>query len=261
MTVSHDEKVVREFSKQAPAFGDPRLNMEFTVNLARLAQFMEPELDLEDVALEVAAGTGLVSRAIARRVRHVTALDLTPAMLEQGKREADADTLTNVTFTRGDAAGLPYLDRSFTLVVCRFALHHVADPAAVLREMVRVSRPGAAVVVADLVRDEAIGDADVDRFERLRDPSHRTILPAGQIAEMLAAAGAEVKRTDRFDLVRPLEPWLEQSHTPDEAAAQIRKELADELAGAGPATGMRPSEVEGGLHFTHSNAFFCAIAP
>ncbi|KAB2343432.1 class I SAM-dependent methyltransferase [Actinomadura rudentiformis] len=260
MTVTHGEKVVREFSKQAATFGDPRLNMEFTVNLARLVQFMEPELDPEDVVLEVAAGTGLVSRAIARRVRHVTALDLTPAMLDQGKREADADNLTNVTFTRGNAAGLPYLDRSFTLVICRFALHHVPDPEAVVREMVRVSRPGAAVVVADLVRDESIGDADVDRIERLRDPSHGTILPADRIAELLASAGAEVKRTDPFDLVRPLEPWLEQSHTPAEAAAQIRKELAAELAG-GPATGMRPSEVDGELHFTHSNAFFCGIAP
>ncbi|MFG2005932.1 class I SAM-dependent methyltransferase [Spirillospora sp. NPDC048911] len=257
MTVTHGEKVVREFSKQAAAFGDPRLNMEFTVNLARLAQFMEPELDPEDVVLEVAAGTGLVSRAIARRVRHVTALDLTPAMLEQGKREADVDTLTNITFTRGEASDLPYVDRSFTLVVIRFALHHVADPAAVVREMVRVSRPGAAVVVADLVR---AGGADVDRIERLRDPSHGAILPADQISELLTSAGAEVKRTDLFDLVRPLDPWLEQTGTPPEIAAQIRKELADELAG-GPETGMRPSEVDGELHFTHANAFFSAIAP
>ncbi len=61
MTVTHDEKVVQEFSKQAAGFADPNLNVAFTRHLDRLVRFMDPELDLEDVVLEVAAGTGLVS--------------------------------------------------------------------------------------------------------------------------------------------------------------------------------------------------------
>ncbi|MFC9972506.1 class I SAM-dependent methyltransferase [Spirillospora sp. NPDC127200] len=260
MTVTHDEKVVREFSKQADSFADPRLNTAFTRHLDRLVRFMEPELDLEDVVLEVAAGTALVSRAIARRVRHVTALDLTPAMLARGKREADREGVTNLTFTRGDATALPYLDRSFTLVVTRFSLHQVADPAAVVAEMARVSRPGAALIVADLVRAGGGAEGgDADRIERLRDPSHNALLTERQIIDLLTGAGAEVKRTDRFDHVRPLEPWLALSQTPEEAAAQIRKELADELSG-GAATGMRPSVVDGETHFTHTNVFVHAIA-
>ncbi|MFI0373308.1 class I SAM-dependent methyltransferase [Actinomadura sp. 1N219] len=258
MTVTHDDKVVREFSKQAAGFADPWLNTAFTLHLDRLVRFMEPELDLEDVVLEVAAGTGIVSRAIARRVRHVTAFDLTPAMLAEGKRGADHAGLTNVTFTRGDAAALPYVDRSFTLVVTRFSLHQVADPAAVVGEMVRVSRPGAALIIADLARPDGL-DGDPDRIERLRDPSHGTVLTESQIAELVTAAGAEVKRAERFDHVRPLDPWLELSQTPDDAAAQIRRELEDELAG-GPATGMRPSKPDGVLHFTHSYLFQQSIA-
>jgi ubiquinone/menaquinone biosynthesis C-methylase UbiE len=258
--VAHDERVVREFSKQAAGFGDPALNAALTRHLDRLVRFMDPELDLDDVVLEVAAGTALVSRAIARRVRHVTALDLTPAMLAQGKREADREAITNVTFTRGDAAELPYADRSFTLVATRFSLHQVADPAAVVREMARVSRPGAALFVADLVRPEGLdGDADPDRIERLRDPSHGTMLTEAQISGLLTGAGAEVRRTERFDYARALEPWLELAHTDPDAAARIRRELADEVAG-GPATGMRPSVVDGELHFTHSYAFLCAHA-
>ncbi|MDL4772061.1 MULTISPECIES: class I SAM-dependent methyltransferase [Thermomonosporaceae] len=257
MTVTHDEMVVREFSKQAATIGDPALNVAFTRHLDRLVRFMEPELDLEDVVLEVAAGTGLVSRAIARRVRHATALDLTPAMLAEGKRAADAEGVTNLTFTRGDAVDLPHLDRSFTLVVTRFSLHQVADPAAVVREAARVSRPGAALVIADLVRPPGL-DGDADRIERLRDPSHGTTLTEERIAELVTAAGAEVKRTERFEHVRPLEPWLAMSRTPDEPAAQIRKELEDELAGTGAPTGMRPVRVDGEVCFTHSNLFLQA---
>lgn len=73
-------------------------------------------------------------------------------MLAEGKRAADHTGLMNVTFAHGDATALPYLDRSFTLVVTRFSLHQVADPEAVVKEMVRVSRPGAALIIADLVR-------------------------------------------------------------------------------------------------------------
>jgi SAM-dependent methyltransferase len=258
VTVTHDDKVVREFSKQAAGFADPRLNVAFTRHLDDLVRFMDPELDLDDNVLEVAAGTAIVSRAIAHRVRHATALDLTPAMLAEGKREADRRGVTNLTFTRGDATALPYLDRTFTLVVTRFSLHQVADPGAVVREMARDSRPGAALVIADLVRPDGL-DGDPDRIERLRDPSHGTMLTEAQIADLVTAAGADVKRSRRIDFTRPLEPWLELAQTPAGDAERIRRELADELAG-GPATGMRPSRVDGELNFTHSYLFQLAIA-
>ncbi|WP_019634679.1 class I SAM-dependent methyltransferase [Actinomadura atramentaria] len=257
MPTSHDEKIVTEFTKQAVTFADPKLNIAFVRHLDRLLAFADPELDLEDVVLEVAAGTGIVARALAPRVRHVTALDLTPAMLAQGKADADRDGRTNVTFTRGDATALPYLDRSFTLVVTRFSTHQVADPAAMIAEMARVGRPGAALIIADIVRPAGL-DGDPDRIERLRDPSHGTLLTEERVAELVAASGAEVKRTERFDVVRPLETWLASARTPDDAAARIRAELAAELDG-GPATGMRPVRQDGEIHFTHTYLHLQAI--
>jgi hypothetical protein len=124
--------------------------------------------------------------------------------------------------------------------------------------MARVSRPGAALIIADLIRPDGL-EGDADRIERLRDPSHGTMLTEAQVADLVTAAGAEVKRAERFDYVRPLDPWLEFSQTPGDVAAQIMRELEDELAG-GPATGMRPSMVDGVLHFTHSYLFQQAIA-
>lgn len=257
MTVTHQDRIVQEFTKQARTFADPRLNRAFTGRLTELMRFTEPEIDLEDVCLEVACGTGLVARALSRRVRHVTAVDATPAMLEQGKREADREAVTNVTFALGDAAELPYLDRSFTLVITRFSLHHFEEPLAAVREMARVSRPGAGVIIADLVRPDTPGDTD--RIERLRDPSHASLLTVQGIVELVATAGAEVKRTATFEVVRPLESWLAQAHTPEAPAERIRDELRAELNG-GPATGMRPVLVEGELCFTQSHAYLAAIA-
>lgn len=252
------EAVVRELTEQAENSADPRLHVGDTRHLGRLVEFIEPELDLEDVVLDVACGTGLLSRAIARRVRHVTALDITPAAIDQGKREADQEGVTNVTFTLGDATDLPHAGRSFTLVLTRFSLHHVGDPREMVSEMVRVSRPGAGIVIAEIVRPE--GGADPDRLERLRDPAYRGTLTAEAISDMLGEAGAEVRRTASFDVVRPVGPWLEHARTPAEVAARIVKELEAELAG-GPATGMRPLLSEGELCFTHTHAFLAAVAP
>ena len=138
----------------------------------RFVRFTEPELDLDDVCLEVVAGVAEVSRAIARRVRHATALDASPERLAVGKREADREAIINLTFVRGNAAELPYVDRTFTLVLVRNALGDLPDPGAVVAEMVRVSRPGAAIIVEDSVLDTA------------------------QIVALLEQAGAEVKRMD-----------------------------------------------------------------
>ncbi|MBC6459784.1 class I SAM-dependent methyltransferase [Actinomadura sp. HBU206391] len=257
MTVTHHEKILREFTKQARTFADPQLNQVFTGRLTGLVKFVEPELDTGDVCLEVACGTGLVARALSRRVRHVTALDATPAMLEQGKREADREGVTNVTFARGDAGELPFLDRSFTLVITRFSLHHFEKPLVALREMVRVSRSGASLIIADLVRTDAPGDPD--RHERLRDPSHASLLTVQQMTELLTEVGAEVKRSTAFEVVRPVDAWLAQSHTPEDAAARVRAELKAELDG-GAVTGMRPVMADGELCFTQAQAYLAAIA-
>ncbi|WP_406045053.1 class I SAM-dependent methyltransferase [Micromonospora sp. NBC_00898] len=138
--VARHELIRQEVARQAGAFEDPRLNDAFTRHPQRPVDFAQPSP--EDVCLDVACGTGLVARALAARTRHVTALDATPEMLATGKARADVEGVSNVVFQRGDAARLPFLDGSFSLVVSRFSLHHVAEPDRVAVKMVRVCRAG-----------------------------------------------------------------------------------------------------------------------
>ncbi|GIF00077.1 class I SAM-dependent methyltransferase [Paractinoplanes rishiriensis] len=240
----HRDLILREFARQADAFEDDRINASFTRYLGRLIDFVAPTAT--DVCLDVACGTGLVARALAGEVRHVTALDMTPEMLATGKASADAEGATNVVFQEGDATRLPFLAGSFSLVVTRFSLHQVSDPSAVVAELLRVCRPGGRVVIADLVRKPDL-PGDPDRVERLRDPSHGTMQTVEEIRGLLPA----VQAADVFDVPRPLSIWLEQSRTPAEVAGQIEEELRRELSG-GPATGMRPMVVEDALWFTQT---------
>lgn len=253
----HRDLILREFARQARTFEDVRVNAAFTRHLGRLIDFARP--DPGDVCLDAACGTGLVARALAGRTRHVTALDLTPEMLATGKTRADTEGVSNVVFQRGDAARLPFLDGSFSLVISRFSLHQVAEPEKVASELVRVCRSGGRVVIADLVIKPGL-PGDPDRVERLRDPSHAAMLTVDAIERLLTCAGAAEQASDVFDVERPLRAWLEQARTPDDAARRIEDELLEELAGGAP-TGMRPLMVDGHLWFTQTWAHISVTMP
>jgi hypothetical protein len=87
MSDQHSAALERAFSQQASAFEDRRFNKVFTDDVAWL--FERLDLAPEQLALDVAAGTGHAARALAPFVRGVVALDATPAMLAQGKLAAD----------------------------------------------------------------------------------------------------------------------------------------------------------------------------
>ena len=242
----HDEVVRQEFAKQAVSFEDPAYSFADRRLIEWILTHVPPRPG--ELVLDVAGGTGIVGRAFARTAAQAVVIDLTRAMLDAGKREADAAGLRNVLYLEGDATALPFLDESFDLVTCRFAVHHFAEPARQIGEMVRVSRRGGRVAIVDLVAfDEALA-SEHDRLERLRDPSHTRALPAREIAELLAAAGAPVRHETTHDQRVAFDRWLAQAQTPADAAEAVRAALEAELDG-GPPTGMRPLVHEDALHF------------
>lgn len=94
-------------------------------------------------ALDAACGTGRHARHLARR-HAVAGVDASPDMLERAHAAVPA-----ARFVRGDLARLPMRDDRFDVVVCALALCHVGDLAAAVRELARVARHGARVVLTD----------------------------------------------------------------------------------------------------------------
>lgn len=92
--------------------------------------------------LEIAAGTGVVTRALARMLPAevvITATDLNPAMLDQAKSHPGME---RVRWQEADALALPFGDRLFDCVVCQFGIMFFPDKRAGFREALRVLRPG-----------------------------------------------------------------------------------------------------------------------
>jgi len=246
--VEHNEKVREQFRIQAGTFTDSGF-------AARGLDWIVVELGpaADDQVLDVAAGAAHLGRALAPRVAHVSALDLTPEMLEQGQHLATAAGLRNIAFLLGDAAALPWIGDQFDLVACRLTLHQVADPAAVVREMLRVTRPGGRVAVIDMTAPgDAVLAAEMNRIEKLRDPSHGRTLSERGTHDLLTVTGAAVVHCSRHDQPVDVEDWMERTATPAATREVIRARFADELAGGQP-TGLRPSRDEAGvLQLTHT---------
>src|SRR5262245_8729873 len=97
--------------------------------------------------LDVAAGTAGVSIQLAKRTSgNIVGIDLTEAMLREGQRKLSGDALGNrVELVAGRAEQMPFPDGTFDGMTFTYLLRYVADPAATLRELARVLRPGASI--------------------------------------------------------------------------------------------------------------------
>jgi ubiquinone/menaquinone biosynthesis C-methylase UbiE len=129
------------FSEDVAAFYEsklvPLIFEPYASDLAERAKSLEP-----DSVLEVACGTGVVTRALASALPatcSVVATDLNDAMVAHGEL---VGTARLVTWRQADVMELPYADGSFDVVVCQFGVMFFPDRVAAYREIKRVLRPG-----------------------------------------------------------------------------------------------------------------------
>jgi SAM-dependent methyltransferase len=106
--------------------------------------------------LDVAAGNGNVTLAMARRGAMVTSTDYVEALLERGRMRAEAEGLA-VEFRMADAEALPFGAGTFDGVVSTFGVMFAPDQMRAAMEMMRVTRPGGKIGMANWIPDGFIG--------------------------------------------------------------------------------------------------------
>src|SRR5207248_3852843 len=100
------------------------------------------DADRDSRVLDVATGPGLVARAlVARYGCSVVAVDQSAGMLAEARRHTNG----RVEFAQASAESLPFDDGEFDALTFTYLLRYVSEPAAVLRELARVVRPGGVV--------------------------------------------------------------------------------------------------------------------
>lgn len=135
--VAHAEEIAR-----TPAF---RALRDEILSLA--------EVDAEATVVDVGSGTGLLTLAVAERVRTVWAVDVARSMGDYLGVKAASQGLANVEIVTASAASLPLADGVADLVVSNYCFHHLRDDdkRRALGEIARVLAPGGRLVFADMM--------------------------------------------------------------------------------------------------------------
>ena len=106
-----------------------------------------------DVCVDLGAGTGFVTLALAPLVASVTAVDVSPAMTRQLAARAAEAGLANVSVQQADLRDFRFPPGGGDLVVTSYALHHLADAdkRALAAQAAQWLRPGGRLVIADMM--------------------------------------------------------------------------------------------------------------
>lgn len=154
--------------------------------------------------LEVAAGTGLVTRALAEVAEEVIATDYASAMVEQLEQRVRELGLANVRCEQADIYRLRFEPESFDAVVAANVLHLVPDLDEALASLRRVLKRGGKLVTPTFCHDETWLSAILSRAASLTGfPSHRRFT-ARSLRQALEAFGARVDRAETLPGLVPI---------------------------------------------------------
>ncbi|WP_153393695.1 class I SAM-dependent methyltransferase [Ornithinicoccus halotolerans] len=131
--------------------GEPVLRSHRWRTVQNSAAYLLPYLRPGHRLLDVGSGPGTITADLARLVgpEHLTALERTEDALALTRAELERQRVAGPRLLVGDATDLPLPDDSVDVVHAHQVLQHVADPVAVLRQMLRVCRPDGVVAARD----------------------------------------------------------------------------------------------------------------
>lgn len=205
------DTVVSHFTARAYKYDDSSKWCTDDEMLKTIVQCLSPRPD--GTVLDIACGTGLISRQFHGKVKTLVGIDITEAMFHKAKALTDA-------LVKASAERLPFRDGSFDIALERQGIQFM-EAAAAVREMARVTKPGGKVCLIQLC---AYGPEDQEEyFEilRLRNPARRNFFRREDLAKLLVDAGCvEVGVTD-FISEEDVDRWADNGAIEDERRRQI----------------------------------------
>ena len=155
-------------------------------------RFLQVPRGRRDLVLDLSpeAGGGL---ALADEVRQVILLAGRPDALLEARVRATAAGSDNILAMTGEPAALPFLEGSFSSVLCVDRVHRLEDPAGLLGEIRRVLRPRGWLGLSEpILSEHAAEAAQQERVLHGEDPHHVRGRSASGLQDLLVRSGFEV---------------------------------------------------------------------
>ena len=195
-----------EVSAYASAAGQRHLDALDNTFVGQVLSLAPSGGSLAGLLLDVGCGPGNIVLKIAQRCPGVSivGLDYSCNMLQTARRTAaDLGLEGRVFFQRADAGCMPFADGSFDVVLSNSVLHHLVKPSRVFREMLRVTKPNAAILVRDLRRPSRLaypwhvrwhGRHYSGMMKKLFEDSVRAAYTPQELAGLLGGSGIKKAR-------------------------------------------------------------------
>ena len=150
--------------------------------------------------LDVATGTGAVARELVRQKGcRVVGVDQSPGMLAEARRRLNG----RVELVEASAESLPFADGEFDALTFTYLLRYVADPAATLRELSRVVKPGGTMAGLEFGVPRGLWRPLWELHVRIGLPAAGAVIGNGW-REVGGFLGDSIRRFNERD---PLEAW------------------------------------------------------
>ncbi len=174
-------------------------------------------------ALDLACGPGSLTLPLSERVAQVTAVDFSPTMLDCLRARLTDAQRPRVSVHQMDGHQLTFEDATFDAVMSMFGVVHFADPQRGLKEMARVARPGAPLLISTWAapREATVNELTVAALRHAFDdlPGDEAIFHSfrtpPQWAQLVAASGFVEPRVESleidFELASPEAYWQSMS--------------------------------------------------
>ncbi len=181
--------------------------------------------------LDIGTGLGLLPLMLAEQgALSVVGIDVSPEMLELAeylRLSQPGGANSRVSYRLAPAHALPFQDETFDAVTMRLVLNHVRRPERILREAVRVLKPGGFIVMAELLGvDNPVKRATQNAIEARRNPAHVAARGADQYYKMLTDMDLTIEAKETVNFERELDEWLAIYQT-DRADAAVVREMIE----------------------------------
>ncbi len=246
------ESAIKQFGSRAEAYANGNMFVD-GVHLSGIVK--KSGVEKNHRVLDIATGAGFLALEFAGKADTVIGCDLTRNMLLHAIEKQKKSGLKNTGFLLSDVESLPFRDKFFDIVSCRFAFHHFPDPVNALAEIKRVCR-GRIVLVDGVSSEDNEKSLYHNRIEKLRDPSHVRIYSLSEMKNMLKEIGANVVDIEHWDIPQDFDEWVTRAGTGGKETEMIEglmRQSMDE-----DSTGLRVKIEDGRLGFTYDTVVLIA---
>ncbi|HNB22673.1 MAG TPA: class I SAM-dependent methyltransferase [Candidatus Melainabacteria bacterium] len=174
--------------------------------------------------LDLATHHGDTAIALANVGCIVTAIDSSQKALQKCNHVLQEKKISNVTTMLMDAENLTFEEAKFDGATCRMAMHHFDDVPEALRQIAKVLKENAPVIIGDAISPDnrALGDF-LMKIGRLRDETFKTLFTVDDWKQLLHENGLRLVDHKLIKDTRDATKWLERSPLSDEQKERIHK--------------------------------------